>query len=56
MVTTAAFVPLVEAQARARGAKAKMLVVKHPVGGLGAAELAERIEAAHAALVKALER
>lgn len=56
IVTTEAFVPLVQAQARARGAHPKMLVIKHPVGGLSPEELTERIEAAYAALVEALER
>ena len=38
--------PLVRAQARARKADPKLLIVKHPVGGLNEQELKERIESA----------
>ncbi len=34
------------AQAKARKATPKLLIVKHPIGGLNAAELAERIDVA----------
>ena len=43
------------AQAKARGATPKLLIVKHPVGGLNAAELAERIDAAAAGLKEAVD-
>jgi hypothetical protein len=45
-VATETFKPLIMAQAKARRVTPKLVVVKHPVGGLNAAELAERIEAA----------
>jgi len=40
----------VRAQAKARNADPKLLIVKHPVGGLNEAELAERIDTAFGAL------
>jgi hypothetical protein len=40
----------VRAQAKVRKADPKLLIVKHPVGGLNAEELVERIETAAAAL------
>jgi len=43
-------VPLVLAQARARKLDPKLIVVKHPIGGLNAKELAERIDTAYEAL------
>ena len=43
---TDTFLPLVRAQAKARKADPKLLIVKHPVGGLNEAELRERIETA----------
>jgi hypothetical protein len=42
----------VRAQAKVRKADPKLLIVKHPVGGLNADELLERIETAAAALEK----
>ena len=42
--------PLVLAQARARKLDPKLIVVKHPVGGLNADELVERIDTAYDAL------
>ena len=42
------------AQAKARKADPKLLIVKHPVGGLNAAELAERIDAASSELKAAV--
>ena len=54
MVATETFRPLVLAQAKARKIDPKLLVVKHPVGGLNADELAERIETAWAALQKVI--
>jgi hypothetical protein len=52
VIATETFRPLVLAQARARKIEPKLLVVKHPVGGLNADELKERIEAAWAGLAK----
>jgi hypothetical protein len=40
----------VRAQAKVRKANPKLLIVKHPVGGLNAEELVERIETAAASL------
>ena len=50
MIATDTFRPLVHAQAKARKIEPKLLVVKHPVGGLNASELAERIDTAWASL------
>ncbi len=50
VIASETFVPLVLAQARARKLEAKLIVVKHPVGGLNAEELVERIDTAYAAL------
>jgi hypothetical protein len=46
VVATETFRPLVLAQAKARKITPKLVVVKHPVGGLNATELAGRIEQA----------
>ena len=46
VVATETFRPLVLAQAKARKITPKLIVVKHPVGGLNAQELAGRIEQA----------
>jgi len=46
VVATETFRPLVLAQAKARKIEPKLIVVKHPVGGLNAQELAGRIEQA----------
>ena len=46
MVATETFRPLVLAQAKARKITPKLVVVKHPVGGLNATELKERIATA----------
>jgi hypothetical protein len=43
---------LVLAQARARKLEPKLIVVKHPVGGLNAEELKERIDTAYDGLLK----
>ena len=50
MIATDTFRPLVLAQAKARKIDPKLLVVKHPVGGLNEAELKDRIETAWAGL------
>ena len=51
LLVTSTFLPLVEAQAKARRATPRVVVVPHPVGGLNEAELAERIEAAAVSLL-----
>ncbi len=43
VIVTEVFKPLVEAQAKARKQEPHMIVVKHPIGGLNAEELEERI-------------
>lgn len=55
MVATETFRPLVLAQARARKVEPHLIVVKHPVGGLNATELAERIDAAFAGLLAEMQ-
>ncbi len=55
VIATETFKPLVMAQAKARKVDPHLVVVKHPVGGLNAEELVERIEAAYAGLVKEME-
>ena len=50
MIATETFKPLIAAQAKARKLEPQLIVVKHPVGGLNAQELQERIETAFAAL------
>ena len=54
MIATETFRPLVLAQAKARKIEPKLLVVKHPVGGLNATELKDRIDTAWAALQKVI--
>jgi hypothetical protein len=51
LLVTSTFLPLVEAQARARRVSPRVVVVPHPVGGLNEAELADRIEAAAGTLL-----
>ena len=50
MIATETFRPLIAAQAKARKLEPQLIVVKHPVGGLNAQELQERIETAFAGL------
>ncbi len=50
MIATETFKTLIAAQAKARKLEPHLIVVKHPVGGLNAQELQERIEAAFASL------
>ncbi len=54
IVTTEVFVPLVQAQAKARKVTPKLIVVKHPIGGLNAEEMADRIATASAELKTAI--
>jgi hypothetical protein len=56
VVATETFRPLVLAQAKARKVTPKLVVVKHPVGGLNAAELAGRIEQAMVGLKEVMGR
>lgn len=56
MIATETFRPLVLAQAKARKVTARLIVVKHPVGGLNAEELAERIETAAKGLIEATSK
>ena len=46
VVATETFKPLILAQAKARKVEPRLIVVKHPVGGLNSAELEDRIETA----------
>lgn len=50
LIASDTFEPLVRAQARARKVEPRLIVVKHPIGGLNAEELGERIDTAYAAL------
>ena len=54
LIATRTFAPLVLAQAKARKVETRLIVVDHPVGGLNAQELAERIETASAELSAAI--
>ena len=53
MIATETFRPLVLAQAKARKVEPRLIVVKHPIGGLNAEELKERIETATKGLAEA---
>ena len=53
VIATETFKPLVLAQAKARKVEPRLIVVKHPIGGLNADELRERIEAATKGLTEA---
>jgi hypothetical protein len=54
VIATETFKPLVLAQAQARKVDARLIVVKHPIGGLNADELAERIMVASSELHDAI--
>ena len=56
LLVTSSFLPLVEAQAKARRVSPRVVVVPHPVGGLNEAELAGRIETAAATLLPMADR
>lgn len=56
LVVTETFLPLVEAQARARRVSPRLVVVPHPVGGLTPSELTARVEVAAAALLPLADR
>ena len=55
VIATDTFRPLVMAQAKARKLEPHLIVVKHPVGGLNAEELKDRIEAAFAGLKQQMQ-
>ncbi|WP_218574963.1 hypothetical protein [Reyranella sp. CPCC 100927] len=54
VIATETFRPLVLAQAKARKIEPKLIIVKHPIGGLNAEELAERIATASNGLIAAI--
>jgi hypothetical protein len=54
LIATKTFAPLVLAQAKARKIDARLIVVSHPIGGLNAQELIERIESASSELTNAI--
>ncbi|MDD7967464.1 hypothetical protein PGB27_19165 [Actinomycetospora sp. DW7H6] len=54
LVVTSSFLPLVQAQATARRAEPRLVVVDHPVGGLSPDELAGRTDTAYAGVVAEL--
>src|SRR4029453_637621 len=56
VIATETFKPLVLAQAKARKVEPRLIVVKHPIGGLNADELRERIEAATKGLTEATKK
>jgi hypothetical protein len=55
-VASDAFLPLINAQARARQVEPHVIVVKHPLGGLNQEELRPRIDEAYAALVAEIQK
>jgi hypothetical protein len=56
VIATETFRPLVLAQAKARKIDPHLIVVRHPVGGLNAEELKDRIEAAYAGLEQEMKQ
>jgi hypothetical protein len=56
VIATETFKTLIAAQAKARKLEPHLIVVKHPVGGLNAEELQERIGAAFAGLSAEMKR
>ena len=55
VIATETFRPLVLAQAQARKLEPHLVVVTHPVGGLNAAELEDRINAAFEGLKREMK-
>jgi hypothetical protein len=55
LIVTRTFLPLVQAQAKARRVEPKVVVVNHPIGGLNSEELAERVDTAFAEMVRLLD-
>ena len=56
LVITRSFLPLVRAQARARRAEPRLVVIDHPLGGLNAEQFAGRVDAAYDGVVEELRR
>jgi hypothetical protein len=56
LVVTSSFLPLVTAQAKARRADPRLVVIDHPIGGLSPEEFAGREEAAYRGVVAELRR
>ena len=54
LVVTTSFLPLVKAQAAARKAEPRLVVVDHPIGGLSPDEFAGRVDAAISGVVAEL--
>lgn len=54
LVVTRTFLPLVQAQAQARQAHPRLIVIDHPMGGLTEQQLADRIDAALDGVVREL--
>jgi hypothetical protein len=54
LVVTSSFLPLVTAQAKARRADPRLVVIDHPIGGLSPEEFAGRSDAAYAGVVAEL--
>ncbi len=46
IIASDAFAPLVRMQAKARGVTPRLVVVKHPIGGIKPEELQKRIDTA----------
>ena len=46
MIASETFAPLVRMQAKARKIEPRLIVVKHPIGGIKADELQKRIDSA----------
>ena len=56
LIVTRTFLPLVQAQAKARRVEPRLVVVEHPLGGLDEAELASRVDAAFDGVARELDR
>jgi ABC-type phosphonate transport system ATPase subunit len=54
-VVTRTFLPLVQAQAKARRVNPRLVVIDHPLGGLNEAELAGRIDTAFEGVLRELD-
>jgi hypothetical protein len=55
ILATESFIGLIKAQAKARRVEPRLIVMKHPVGGLNAEELRERIDTAFVGLCTLME-
>jgi hypothetical protein len=55
LIVTKTFLPLVQAQAKARRVEPRVVVVDHPIGGLNPHELAERVDTAFTEMVRLLD-